>query len=141
MVDSSLLPQGNYGIAAGTVTGNASGSLIGGGNKNKNNNNRNNKNKNNNKNNKNENNKNNKNGGTYFGPPGPHFGGNYIPTIHANLDMTANSMTVAGGHKKNQNKQTNKIEEKHEYKGGNYTVHVGPRGGKYIMHKGSKIYI
>jgi hypothetical protein len=63
---NSFLPEGNYGIAAGTSTGNASGPLVGG------------------------------------------------------------------------NKKTN---EKFQYKGGNYKVYVGPRGGKYIMHKGSKVYI
>jgi len=137
MVDSSLLPQGNYGIAAGTTTGNASGALVGGKN-----------NKNNNKNN------NDKNGGTYFGPPGPIFGGkknqksggDYIPTVHAGLDMTANSMTVVGGRKKNQDKnkdnnKNKKTDQKHMYQGGNYDVHIGQRGGKYIMHKGNKVYI
>jgi hypothetical protein len=64
---SDFLPQGNYGIAAGTSTGNASGPLAGG-----------------------------------------------------------------------KNKQT---KEKFTYKGGNYIVHTGPRGGRYINHKGSKVYI
>jgi hypothetical protein len=27
------------------------------------------------------------------------------------------------------------------YKGGNYKVQIGPRGGKYITHMGRKVYI
>ena len=28
-----------------------------------------------------------------------------------------------------------------EFNGGNYKVHTGPRGGKYIMHSGKKVYL
>ena len=38
------------------------------------------------------------------------------------------------------NKKTKK-QESVKYMGGNYKVYTGPRGGKYIMHKGSKVYI
>ena len=38
------------------------------------------------------------------------------------------------------NKKTKK-QETVKYMGGNYKVYTGPRGGKYIMHKGSKVYI
>jgi hypothetical protein len=40
-----------------------------------------------------------------------------------------------GGNKKKSNQKNVK------YMGGNYKVHIGPRGGEYIMHKGSKVYI
>ena len=40
-----------------------------------------------------------------------------------------------GGNKKKSNQKNVK------YMGGNYKVHVGPRGGEYIMHKGSKVYV
>jgi hypothetical protein len=35
----------------------------------------------------------------------------------------------------------NNKEEKITFEGGNYLVKTGPRGGKYIMHKGSKVYL
>jgi hypothetical protein len=40
-----------------------------------------------------------------------------------------------GGNKKKSNQKNVK------YMGGNYKVHIGPRGGEYIMHKGSKVYV
>ena len=57
---------------------------------------------------------------------------------NAPLDEAFNTMANMNGGKKNQDKKTNQT---HEYKGGNYPVHIGPKGGRYIMHKGSKIYI
>jgi len=41
----------------------------------------------------------------------------------------------------NNNNQNGGAKETFNFKGGNYTVHTGPRGGKYINHKGSKVYI
>ena len=38
------------------------------------------------------------------------------------------------------NKKTKK-QETVKYMGGNYKVYTGPRGGKYIMHNKSKVYI
>jgi len=49
-----------------------------------------------------------------------------------NMMVGAETATMAGG---------KKTDEKVLYKGGNYTVHKGPRGGKYINHKGQKVYI
>ena len=40
-----------------------------------------------------------------------------------------------GGNKKKSNQKNVK------YMGGNYKVHIGPRGGEYIMYKGSKVYV
>jgi hypothetical protein len=40
-----------------------------------------------------------------------------------------------GGNKKKSNQKNVK------YMGGNYKAHIGPRGGEYIMHKGSKVYV
>ena len=55
---------------------------------------------------------------------------------------------IHGGKNKKVNKQDNKQEnnkqqeqQRIEYKGGNYLVKLGPRGGKYIMHKGEKVYL
>lgn len=45
-----------------------------------------------------------------------------------------------GVQKGGNNKKTKK-QESVKYMGGNYKVYTGPRGGKYIMHKGSKVYI
>ena len=45
-----------------------------------------------------------------------------------------------GAQKGGNNKKTKK-QESVKYMGGNYKVYTGPRGGKYIMHKGSKVYI
>ena len=35
----------------------------------------------------------------------------------------------------------NKKKAQIKYLGGNYVVHTGPRGGKYIKHLGNKVYI
>jgi hypothetical protein len=39
------------------------------------------------------------------------------------------------------NNKNTKKEETVKYLGGNYKVHTGPRGGKYIIHQKSKVYI
>jgi hypothetical protein len=63
-------------------------------------------------------------------------GGNGAP-----LDEAFNTMANMNGGKKNNNNKDKKTNEKYEFKGGNYPVHIGPKGGRYIMHNGSKVYI
>jgi len=52
-----------------------------------------------------------------------------------------NASLTGGKKNKNNNNQNGGAKETFNFKGGNYTVHTGPRGGKYINHKGSKVYI